>query len=405
MPPQSRGLQVPAGFQSKSTPNLPTLASLRRSKHVTTTDSDTGALAESPEIISSLESASREDDIADEDLQQSPSGIALDQDEDFSSDAEDADTTAPRQRPLYTHASRSFSSLPPQTNSSMLFPPFYNRPPAPLPESPTLTSLFRPSFSAQASRPTTPESSDVELGDTAPSGAATPVSTTTTTADINTSARLAPPSVPRASPKVPTYEYYGFALYLASSAAFIMYLLWSYLPSPFLHQLGIHYYPNRWWALAVPSWLVVLIVYIYIALASYNTQYLTLPLSSCENLVDEAGAVACIDTRSRKIVKNGVVPAGSRKGSANAASSPVSPTVGRRGGDLRTMSNFGVQTTFIAGYDVDWRTLWSIGTDGVLDVPFGGVCEVLYGDYRSSDNDDIANDALNHTPTRMTENG
>jgi phosphatidylinositol glycan class P protein len=26
--------------------------------------------------------------------------------------------------------------------------------------------------------------------------------------------------VPRASPKVPTYEYYGFVLYLASSLAF-----------------------------------------------------------------------------------------------------------------------------------------------------------------------------------------
>ncbi|KAF2457146.1 PIG-P, partial [Lineolata rhizophorae] len=95
--------------------------------------------------------------------------------------------------------------------------------------------------------------------------------------------------------KVPTYEYYGFALYLASTGAFGMYLLWAYLPSPFLLQLGITYYPNRWWALAVPAWLVVLVVYIYVALAAYNTRHLTLALASCETLVDEAGVVAGVE--------------------------------------------------------------------------------------------------------------
>ncbi|KAK8199602.1 PIG-P, partial [Phyllosticta capitalensis] len=91
--------------------------------------------------------------------------------------------------------------------------------------------------------------------------------------------------------KVPTYEYYGFFIYLASSFAFLMYLLWAYLPRPFLHQLGIYYYPNRWWALAVPAWLVVLVIYIYVALASYNLGYLTLPMRSIENLVDDTAQI------------------------------------------------------------------------------------------------------------------
>ncbi|EGP85375.1 uncharacterized protein MYCGRDRAFT_19397, partial [Zymoseptoria tritici IPO323] len=95
--------------------------------------------------------------------------------------------------------------------------------------------------------------------------------------------------------KVPTYEYYGFTLYLTSSLSFIVYLLWSFLPSPFLHQLGISYYPNRWWALAIPAWTVMLLVYIYVALASYNVGYLTLPLTSLECLVDEAANVAVVD--------------------------------------------------------------------------------------------------------------
>jgi phosphatidylinositol glycan class P protein len=29
--------------------------------------------------------------------------------------------------------------------------------------------------------------------------------------------------------------------------------------------------------------------------------------------------------------------------------------------------------------DVDWKGIWSTGTDAVLDVPIGGVCEILYG--------------------------
>ncbi|OAQ93918.1 subunit P of phosphatidylinositol N-acetylglucosaminyltransferase [Purpureocillium lilacinum] len=118
-------------------------------------------------------------------------------------------------------------------------PPFYG--PTPLPPSPSLTSLLRPS------RPTTPDASDDE--------------------------NVAP--LPRAAPKVPTYEYYGFVLYLFSSLTFLLWLPWSYTPAPFLLALGIRYYPDRWWALATPAFLVMTLVYIYVALASYNTEMLT----------------------------------------------------------------------------------------------------------------------------------
>ena len=99
--------------------------------------------------------------------------------------------------------------------------------------------------------------------------------------------------LPPPAPKVPTYEYYGFTLYLASSLAFLMYILWAYLPSPFLHALGIYYYPNRWWALAIPSFIVMLLCYIYVALAGYNVEMLTLDMGSVETVVDGAGCVDC----------------------------------------------------------------------------------------------------------------
>jgi phosphatidylinositol glycan class P protein len=94
----------------------------------------------------------------------------------------------------------------------------------------------------------------------------------------------------------------------------------------------------------------MLIVYIYVALASYNTGYLTLPLSSIETIIDESANIATLDGKGRK-----------------AQSNP--------GKKNRTEIN----KEYVMK---DWRTVWSQGTDAVMDVPLGGVCEVLYGDLR-----------------------
>ncbi|KAI9742380.1 MAG: Vacuolar protein sorting-associated protein 8 [Claussenomyces sp. TS43310] len=235
-------------------------------------------------------------------------------------------------------SSGSFPS-PPPLQHNFFAPPFYNRPPTPLPPSPSLTSLLRPS------RPTTPDTSDNELE-----------------------------PVPRASPKVPTYEYYGFVLYLFSSLAFLIYLLWSYLPSPFLHALGIYYYPNRWWSLAIPSFLVMTLVYIYVALASYNAGHLTLPLSSIETIIDEAANVATIDSKGRI--------RGSYKRAERMAG---------KHREAREAREAKAQARRV----LDWRTLWNEGTDACLDVPLGGVCEVLYGDGRDPESDDDDERGLN----------
>ncbi|KAI2625993.1 PIG-P-domain-containing protein [Hypomontagnella submonticulosa] len=226
--------------------------------------------------------------------------------EDFISDSQSASSSSDNENePL----------PPPPLQQNYFAPPFYGRPPTPLPPSPSLTSLLRPS------RPTTPDASDDDLE-----------------------------PVPRASPKVPTYEYYGFVLYLFSSLTFLIYLLWAYLPSPFLHALGIYYYPNRWWALAIPSFLVMLIVYIYVALAAYNTEVLTLPMTSLETIVDEAAKIATIDSKGR-------IRLGETK-------KPISE---EKAGQL------------------DWKNIWNEGTDAVMDVPLAGVCEVLYGDSEDSE--------------------
>lgn len=125
--------------------------------------------------------------------------------------------------PFHSHHSSNHSS---SFSSNSFAPPFYNRPPTPLPPSPSLTSLLRPSFSATnttSSRPTTP---DLSSDNDTPND--------DTEAAVAKSARIAT-RVPRASPKVPTYEYYGFVLYLLSSLAFRMFFFFRPpSPTPFL---------------------------------------------------------------------------------------------------------------------------------------------------------------------------
>ncbi|KAF1947148.1 PIG-P-domain-containing protein [Clathrospora elynae] len=364
MSPTSRGSSVPAGFLSRSTPNLPTLRSLEAREHedhsvASPPRSATRPAASpwSPKSNSTLSETASVEDNHDE----GEGLFGLEGSGSESSEGEEE--PPPTARPLYT--SRSYSHLPRHT-ATALYPPFYNRPPTPLPPSPSLTSLLRPAFSAATSRPTTPESSDVEISTRAGShthGTSTPT-------NLANSARHAP-TVPRASPKVPTYEYYGFALYLGSSAAFLMYILWAYVPAPMLHQMGIHYYPNRWWALAVPCWLVVLVIYIYVALASYNTRYLTLPLSSCENLVDECAQIAVVDRKTGTIVRDPVL--------VTDKLHEKDMEKGTRAGALPSRKSSFSTYQFSASSDVDWKSFWSTGTDAVMDVPIGGVCEILYG--------------------------
>jgi phosphatidylinositol glycan class P protein len=175
---------------------------------------------------------------------------------------------------------------------------------------------------------------------------------------------------------VPTYEYYGFTLYLVSSLVFLVYLLWSFLPSPFLHSLGIYYYPNRWWALAIPAWTVMFMVYIYVALASYNTGYLTLPMGSVECLVDEAANVAVVNSRGRLVrdeKPSWRADSPDRSRSGATAKSGRGKHSGQHSRQASQSKGIGLD------HDVDWRDLWMEGTDAVMDIPIGGVCEILYG--------------------------
>lgn len=94
------------------------------------------------------------------------------------------------------------------------------------------------------------------------------------------------------------------------------------------------------------------LVYIYVALALFNVEYLTLPMASIENIVDEAANIAVLDSKGR---------------------------IKRKGKGAHEKQVVVHDVDMIAG-GLDWRTFWSEGTDAVMDVPVGGVCEILYGE-------------------------
>lgn len=88
------------------------------------------------------------------------------------------------------------------------------------------------------------------------------------------------------------------------------------------------------------------LVYIYVALASYNTGYLTMPMDSIENIVDDAAHVAVVDSKGR---------------------------MRRKVGPFKSVDDLPDPSK------TNWKSLWNEGTDAVMDIPIGGVCEVLYG--------------------------
>ncbi|KAJ1480447.1 PIG-P-domain-containing protein [Baffinella frigidus] len=59
-------------------------------------------------------------------------------------------------------------------------------------------------------------------------------------------------------------EVYGIVGYLLSSVAFILWLLWAYTPDWVLQALSITYYPERYWAVALPGYFFLLVLYLII---------------------------------------------------------------------------------------------------------------------------------------------
>ena len=121
----------------------------------------------------------------------------------------------------------------------------------------------------------------------------------------------------------------------------VLYIGWAFLPSKVLHFIGVYYYPDRygntwvevdfrWWAVAIPSLAVMTLVYIFAALQGYN-RAITPSLDRLECITGTPFLAARIDIDSY----------------ARISMEPMK--------DKKR------------------------GTNGVLDLPAGVVCDILYG--------------------------
>ncbi|KAM0854338.1 hypothetical protein ACQ4PT_050493 [Festuca glaucescens] len=81
-------------------------------------------------------------------------------------------------------------------------------------------------------------------------------------------------------------EAHGFVGSIAAVAAALAYLAWAYAPEPWLHYIGVTYYPNKRWAVAVPAFVLVAVAQVMILYVASNF-LLAPPPASFDTISDE----------------------------------------------------------------------------------------------------------------------
>ncbi|XP_061712314.1 phosphatidylinositol N-acetylglucosaminyltransferase subunit P [Cydia pomonella] len=69
----------------------------------------------------------------------------------------------------------------------------------------------------------------------------------------------------------PARSLYGFFMYLFSKTVLVIYCIWAFVPDEYLNYLNIYYYPQKYWATAVPiQFLVTLTLFVFFIYPSIN---------------------------------------------------------------------------------------------------------------------------------------
>lgn len=86
--------------------------------------------------------------------------------------------------------------------------------------------------------------------------------------------------------KEPRAEVYGFVIWVSSFIIYFMYLGWAFIPEPILTSFQITYYPDKYWSIAFPCYILVLYLTFFFASIFYH-HFKTKPLDSLYTIKDE----------------------------------------------------------------------------------------------------------------------
>lgn len=83
---------------------------------------------------------------------------------------------------------------------------------------------------------------------------------------------------------------YGFVLCQVSFVFLILYIIWAYVPEEWLHTFGLTYWPQKYWAVAIPAYIVTMIFLLAFVIYPATNFSITPRLSDLKTVTEESSS-------------------------------------------------------------------------------------------------------------------